>query len=271
MRGARSLGWLCHRNPAKFPSKLGDDNGRTTRQFHPFRRVGRAPSRQTSSRCNSCDIRGHVVSYNLARTYSYYVRRNIQQIRRSIQVCHSDGTERCRTNGYKHIGNDCQKKSENENTRRRRLNCHIILLAKKYQKGHGPQPPHSSESSKPLRRQKTKTEEGAKTIARYRHRYEDYIPVTLDDLREIKGFGWLQQAMFGMGMFFFSGAFWLLMAILADQKKLEITPWMGMCGLSIIFGFSLMAVGVVIHYLRNKRLDKYFKEDPLDISKDLLT
>lgn len=95
--------------------------------------------------------------------------------------------------------------------------------------------------------------------------------MTLDDLREIKGFGWLQQAMFGMGMFFFSGAFWLLMAILADQKKLEITPWMGMCGLSIIFGFSLMAVGVVIHYLRNKRLDKYFKEDPLDISKDLLT
>ena len=110
VRGARSLGWLCHRNPAKFPSKLGDDNGRTTRQFHPFRRVGRAPSRQTSSRCNSCDIRGHVVSYNLARTYSYYVRRNIfEQIRRSIQVCHSDGTERCRTNGYKHIGNDCQK------------------------------------------------------------------------------------------------------------------------------------------------------------------
>jgi hypothetical protein len=52
---------------------------------------------------------------------------------------------------------------------------------------------------------------GARAHAYYQDRHEEYILVTKDDFREIQAFGWIQQALFGIGTFFFSGAFWLLM------------------------------------------------------------
>lgn len=88
--------------------------------------------------------------------------------------------------------------------------------------------------------------------------------MTRDDLREIKGFGWLQQALFGTGTFFFSGAFWLLAELLSHEEKdkFEFTAWMGMCVVSIIAGLTLIGTSLILYNLREKRLGKYFKEAP---------
>jgi hypothetical protein len=83
--------------------------------------------------------------------------------------------------------------------------------------------------------------------------------VTRDDLREIKTFEWLQQAILGIGTFFFSGAFWLFVGLLAHQEKFEVTAWIGMCFMSMLFGAVLVLVSTIIYYLKQKRLDKYFE------------
>ena len=82
--------------------------------------------------------------------------------------------------------------------------------------------------------------------------------MTRDDLREVKEIGWLQQALFGVGTFFFSGAFWLLMDILAHQEKYELNAWISMCLLSMGFGGIIGLVGLRLFVLKQKRLDKYF-------------
>src|SRR5262245_53097634 len=88
--------------------------------------------------------------------------------------------------------------------------------------------------------------EGAKAVPYYHDRHEEYELVTRDDLREIRAFGWLQQSLFGVGAFFFSGAFWLLIQLLAQQEKVEFTAWMGMCLISIVFGVVVAGIGLVL-------------------------
>jgi hypothetical protein len=100
--------------------------------------------------------------------------------------------------------------------------------------------------------------EGARAYAHYQDRHEEYVLVIRDDLREIRSLGWLQQSLFGIGTFFFSGAFWLLIELMAHQERFEITAWMGMCLLSILFGVTLAVVGLVLFSLRQRRLNKYF-------------
>ena len=100
--------------------------------------------------------------------------------------------------------------------------------------------------------------EGARVYPHYEDRHEEYVLVIRDDLREIRSLGWLQQSLFGTGTFFFSGAFWLLMDLVAHQERAEFTAWMGMCVLSMIFGIMLGGVGLVLFSLRQRRLNKYF-------------
>ena len=78
------------------------------------------------------------------------------------------------------------------------------------------------------------------------------------DLREIKTLGWVQQTLYGSGTFFFSGAFWLIIELMAHQEKFAFTPWMGVCIISMAAGVILAAVGLVMFSLRQKRLNKYF-------------
>lgn len=87
--------------------------------------------------------------------------------------------------------------------------------------------------------------------------------MTRDDLREIRSLGWLQQSMFGVGTFLFSGAFWLFCSIVAEQKTFEFTSWMGMCVISMICGVALGAVGLTLFGMKQKRLNKYFPTDPV--------
>jgi hypothetical protein len=125
-------------------------------------------------------------------------------------------------------------------------------------------PPASEEDRRANRTGGGEGEEtGARAHAHYRDRHEEYVLVTRDDLREIKAFGWLQQALLTIGTFFFSGAFWLLAELAAHQEtegKSQITSWMGMCVASMIFGISLIIVAVIFYALKQKRLNKYLVE-----------
>jgi hypothetical protein len=114
---------------------------------------------------------------------------------------------------------------------------------------------------------KSSSDEGAKARPIYHHRDEEYVLVTRDDLREVKGLGWLQQSLFGVGTFLFSGAFWLFWSLIAEQTKFDFTAWMGMCVISMIAGLAVAAVGLTLFALRQKRLNKYFPtNDPPTVS-----
>ena len=105
----------------------------------------------------------------------------------------------------------------------------------------------------------TTSGEGARAFAHYEDHHESYKLVTQDDLREISGFGWIQQGLLSAGAFFFSGAFWLFAEKVSGQDKFQITPWMGTCILSMLFGVALVIVSLIMFALKQKRISKYFK------------
>ena len=101
---------------------------------------------------------------------------------------------------------------------------------------------------------------GARAHPHYEDRHEEYLLVTKDDLREIRAFGWMQQGLLVSGTFFFSGAFWLFIELVAHQSengKFEFTSWMGMCVLSMGFGTILGVIAWGHAILRQRRLNKY--------------
>ena len=129
----------------------------------------------------------------------------------------------------------------------------------------GPTIPQPTDVAKaPRQRRQRQSEEGAKARPRYHHRDEDYILVTRDDLREIKGFGWLQQGLLSVGTFFFSGAFWLFAELLANQEKFAFTAWLAMCVVSMGSGAVLIVASLIFYSMRQKRLDKYFGNQPYE-------
>jgi hypothetical protein len=102
-----------------------------------------------------------------------------------------------------------------------------------------------------------------KVVPRYHDRVEVYAYVTENDLRESIQFGVLQEVLIQSGTFFFSGAFWLLIELVIKQSErkppqFEVTPWMGVCSLSILFGVILAVAGWTIFLLRQKKLKGYF-------------
>jgi hypothetical protein len=113
------------------------------------------------------------------------------------------------------------------------------------------------------RRSKIGEEEGAKVHNHYKLRHEEYVPVTRDDLREIQMYGWMHQLLFGVGSFLFSGAFWLLIELLIKEKFSDIVPWVLACGACIAAGGALSGVGLVLFFMKQKRLEKYFHDDPI--------
>jgi hypothetical protein len=121
---------------------------------------------------------------------------------------------------------------------------------------------HLARSSSPASRRVLRAAggEGARVHPHYQDRHEEYVLVIRDDLREIRSLGWLQQSLFGVGTFFFSGAFWLMIELMAHQERFEFTAWMGECVLSVLFGIVLAVVGLVLFTLRQRRLSKYFNQ-----------
>jgi hypothetical protein len=121
--------------------------------------------------------------------------------------------------------------------------------------------PEKVERQLPAPRARSQSRSQGRVVHRVHGRTEDYVYVTRNDLREIKTFGWLHQSLMGVGTFFFSGAFWLLIELLAHQEHVTFTAWMGMCLLSIAFGAALIVVGLCIFSLKQKKIDNYFEHE----------
>jgi hypothetical protein len=103
---------------------------------------------------------------------------------------------------------------------------------------------------------------------RYHDQYEDYVSMSRPLLRELSSFGWLQEWSGAGGMFFFSGAFWLLVAILAEHGSElgKYAPWLVVCLLSIVFGCILIWIGYVNFQIKQGRIQDISREHPTNNS-----
>lgn len=103
---------------------------------------------------------------------------------------------------------------------------------------------------------------GAQHNPTYVHSTAEYVAVRRSDLREIAQFGWLEEGVGAAGVFFFSGAFWLALTLLAenfdDLKK--YVPWFVICLVSILFGAVLLWIAHRHFIMRQQRIEDYFKE-----------
>jgi hypothetical protein len=98
---------------------------------------------------------------------------------------------------------------------------------------------------------------GARYIPHYHDRHEDHVSVSPSDLRRLSDFALLQEGVGAAGVFFLSGAFWLLVTLLAEHWKeyIQYMPWFVTCVISILFGAVLMWVGWV-NFNQKRRLIK---------------
>jgi hypothetical protein len=102
---------------------------------------------------------------------------------------------------------------------------------------------------------------GARIHQRYTDRTEDAIAVTRDDLREIGTISWLQEGVGGIGLFFLSGSFWLLLTLFAEHgNDPDFYSWYLACPVIMVCGAALVAVGIALFRSKRKRLHKYFPD-----------
>lgn len=80
------------------------------------------------------------------------------------------------------------------------------------------------------------------------------------DLRELLTIDAVQQLMMAVGTFFASGATWLAIEKLMEQDKFQITPLLGVCGVSIVFGGALFVAGFVLYIMRRQKIRDIFSE-----------
>ena len=115
---------------------------------------------------------------------------------------------------------------------------------------------------------KPKPKEGAKHIPTYYDLKEDLVLMSKSRLQEVSDFSLLQEGVGAVGMFFFSGAFWLLATLAAEHAKelFSYVPWFLMCFLSMGFGATLIWVSFV-NYTRKRELIKKMFKDAEDSSR----
>jgi hypothetical protein len=100
--------------------------------------------------------------------------------------------------------------------------------------------------------------DGARIHHKYHDRTEDTVAVTRDDLREIGTIGWLQEGAAAIGLFFASGAFWLLMTLIAEHgNDRGFYPWYLACVVIVVCGAALLFIGLRLYRLRQQKIDKY--------------
>jgi len=98
---------------------------------------------------------------------------------------------------------------------------------------------------------------------RYLNRAEDVVPVMRRDLREIGEFGVLEEGAGAVGMFFVSGAFWLLATIVIEHyDNMKTIHWAGIafCVVCMVFGGVLLWVARRHFRLRDDRIRDLFNE-----------
>jgi energy-converting hydrogenase Eha subunit G len=107
---------------------------------------------------------------------------------------------------------------------------------------------------------------GAQAHPTYYDRHEEYALVTKEDLREVSTIGWLQEGAAGFGLFFLSGAFWLLVTLIAEHgKDPNFYPWYLACAVISVCGGILVFVGARLFLLKQARLEKYFPQESVSI------
>jgi hypothetical protein len=103
---------------------------------------------------------------------------------------------------------------------------------------------------------------GALHTPSYVHSTAEYVAVRRSDLREMAEFGWLEEGAGAIGVFFFSGAFWLAVTLLVEHWEDLGKYWSGflLCLLSVFFGLSLIWIAHRHFKLREQRINDYFNQ-----------
>lgn len=103
--------------------------------------------------------------------------------------------------------------------------------------------------------------QGAFIETSYMVRQQRAIPVFENDLKDIKEFDGLQQGLFGVGVFFISGAMWLGVEDLTQQEgPLKLTATLLTCGVSIIAGAIFCIAGYVMWRMKSRKIETIFQQ-----------
>lgn len=101
---------------------------------------------------------------------------------------------------------------------------------------------------------------GATIQSTYHQRNQDVIAVNKSDLEDILSFDGI-SAIFGtIGMFFLSGSVWLIADKGLGEPPFIMTPLLGFCFASVVFGFVFLAAGIYMHSKKRGRITQIFKE-----------
>lgn len=101
---------------------------------------------------------------------------------------------------------------------------------------------------------------GAQHNPTYQDTTAEYIAVRKSDLRELSTFGWLEEGIGGVGMFFLSGAFWLAADLVAEHSDnlFAYKISLGFCAMCLILGGIFIWIAHVHFKLKRQRIDDYF-------------
>lgn len=100
---------------------------------------------------------------------------------------------------------------------------------------------------------------GAVMIPEYLERRQEVVAVNRDDLDDILGFDGMAAAFGAIGMFFLSGATWLLIDHVATADAYSV-GLVGICIVSIIAGFGFLLGGVYAHSKKRGRITRIYNQ-----------
>lgn len=101
---------------------------------------------------------------------------------------------------------------------------------------------------------------GAVITSQYLERRQEIIGVNRNDLEDILGFDGMAAAFGSLGMFFVSGAGWLLVDKLLDQTVFAITAPIAICGVMCLAGMAFLLAALYVHSKKRGRINRIFKE-----------
>ena len=85
-------------------------------------------------------------------------------------------------------------------------------------------------------------------------------------LREISTFGWLQEGIGALGVFFVSGAFWTFITLISEHSDewRKYLPWFILCGCLVVAGLGLIWVGYRHFKLKQDCIEEIFRNSDDD-------
>lgn len=101
---------------------------------------------------------------------------------------------------------------------------------------------------------------GATLQNHYYERIQDVLPVNRNDLEDLLDFDATAVKFGAFGMFWVSGAFWILIEQFLTQKEFAMTTLTWFCGLCIVIGVFLAYQGREMHKKKRNRIERIFRE-----------